>query len=115
MRSMSKIKSMTVLTSYGPKHMIGADSTIKINQLDFNKNPTVFKTPRLGGDSKSKGSKARLQEDQIIRQLDRRALNTRQDGRRNAKSSLAFAETQGEGAIRFRHLNSEFNQVFKNG
>ena len=59
---MSKIKSMKVLTSYGPKHMIGADSTIKINQLDFNKNPTVFKTPRPGVQSKSK-----LKGDQIAK------------------------------------------------
>ena len=43
--SMNKTKSMTVITPYGLKHIVAADSSIKLNHLEINKNPNIFRTP----------------------------------------------------------------------
>ena len=44
---MIKSKSMSVLTPYGVKNMVAADSTIKINKLKINNNHRVFVKTRL--------------------------------------------------------------------
>ena len=58
---MIKSKSMSVLTPYGVKNMVAADSTIKINKLKINNNHRVFvKTkPEKTGVSEKRQESAR--------------------------------------------------------
>ena len=53
-KNLIKTKSMNVLTPYGLKNIVAADSTIKINQLKFNKNLAVFGKPTPEKSSASK-------------------------------------------------------------
>ena len=60
---MIKSKSMSVVTPYGVKNMVAADSTIKINKLKLNNNLSVFIKPKPKKTTVSK----KIREDAIPR------------------------------------------------